>query len=58
MVVLAFNHGMEGLSPWLERLVGSLPDAFTLKFFASRDADGRMQAQQKAEDLSQRHRKS
>ena len=56
LAFLTFNHGMDGLSPLLERLVDSPPCSFTVEFSAPQDADKIMKAQQKAADTTQRQR--
>ena len=56
--VLTFNHGMDGLLPLVERVVGSPPGAHTTEFFALQDAKRVMKAHQKTEVMSQRQRKS
>ena len=39
LAVLTFNHGMEGLLPLVERVVGSPPDAHTAECFALQDEE-------------------
>ena len=38
LAVITFNHGLEGLSPLFEQLLGSPPSAFTANYIASSDA--------------------
>ena len=38
LVVITFNHGLEGLSPLFEQLLGSPPSAFTANYIAFSDA--------------------
>ena len=58
LAVIAFNHGLEGLSPLFDQLLGSPPSAFTSNYIASSDAKQIKKAKQKAGCMSQRWRKS
>ncbi len=53
-----FNHGLEGLAPLIEQVIGSPPSAFTANYITSSDVKRCMKAGQKAECTSQRRRKS
>ena len=58
LAAITFNHGLEGLSPLFEQIIGSPPSAFTANFITSSDDKRSMKAGQKAECTSQRQRKS
>ena len=49
LAIFTFNHGIEGLLPLVERVVGSPPGAHTAEFSALQDAKTVMKAHQKAE---------
>ena len=58
LAAITFNHGLEGLSPLFEQVIGSPPIAFTANYITSSDEKRFMKAGQKAECTSQRQRKS
>ena len=57
LAVITSNHGLEGLSPLFEQLLGS-PSALTANYIASSDTKRIKKAVQKAGYMSQRRRKS
>ena len=58
LAAITFNHGLEGLSPLFEQIIGSPPNAFTASFITSSDDERSMKAGRKAECTNQRRRKS
>ena len=58
LAAITFNHGLEGLSPLFEQIIGSPPSAFTSSFIISSDDKRSMKAGRKAECTNQRRRKS
>ena len=58
LAAITLNHGLEGLSPLFEQVIGSPPSAFTANYITSSDDKRSMKAGQKAEFTSQRQRKS
>ena len=58
LAAITFNHGLEGLSPLFEQIIGSPPSAFTANFITSSDDKRTLKAGQKAECTNQRRRKS
>ena len=58
LAAITFNHGLEGLSPLFEQVIGSPPSAFTANYITSSDEKQLTKAWQKAECTSQRRRKS
>ena len=58
LAAITFNHGLEGLSPLFEQIIGSPPSAFTASFITSSDDKRSMKAGQKGECTNQRRRKS
>ena len=58
LTAITINHGLEGLSPLFEQVIGSPPSAFTANYVTFSDEKQLMKAGQKAECTSQRWRKS
>ena len=49
LAAISFNHGMEGLSPLFEQVIGSPPSAFTANYISSSDYKRSMKAGQSAQ---------
>ena len=56
LAVITFNHGLEGLSPLFEKLLGSPPSAFIANYIASSDLKRIKKTVQKAGHTSQKWR--
>ena len=56
LAAITFNHGLEGLSPLFEQVIGFPPSAFTANYISSSDDKRSMKAGQSAQ--KQRRRKS
>ena len=49
LAAITFNHGLEGLSPLFEQVIGSPPSAFTANYISSSDDKRSMKAGQSAQ---------